>query len=246
MALPKIEVPSYELELPISKKTLKFRPFLVKEQKILLMAMESADTKSIQNAVVDILNACILTPDFPLYELPIIDVEYLFLNLRARSVSEIVENKYRCNNEIENEDGTKKNCGNTIETKINLTEIVPIVEKEVNPEVQLTDKISVKMRYPSFSIIKDSTETKDISKMTMDLIASCIEYIYDGEQFYYANETTLEEMVQFIEMLSQDQFEKMEDFFNNMPKLKKKIELKCSKCGFNHDFDMEGLQSFFA
>lgn len=246
MALPKIEVPSYELELPISKKTIKFRPFLVKEQKILLMAMESDDPKSIQNAVTDILNACILTPDFPLYDLPVIDVEFLFLNLRAKSVSEIVETKYRCNNEVDDtENGGKKECGQVLESKINLTEVAPQVEKEIDPEVKLTDKITVKMRYPSFSVIKDSADSKDISKMTMNLIASCIEYIYDGDQFYYAHETTNEEMVEFIEMLSQEQFEKMEEFFNNMPKLKKKVELKCKKCGYDHVFEMEGLQSFF-
>jgi len=245
MALPKIEVPSYELELPISKKTIKFRPFLVKEQKILLMAMESEDAKTIQNSVIDILNACILTPNFPLYEMPIIDVEYLFMHLRAKSVSEIVETKYRCNNEVDNGEGGTKACGNTIESKVNLTEITPQVETVVNPEIQLTDKITVKMRYPTFSVIKDSADTKDISKMTMDLIASCIEYIYDGEQFYYSNETTNEELVEFIEMLSQEQFEKMEEFFNNMPKLKHKVELKCKKCGFDHVFEMEGLQSFF-
>jgi hypothetical protein len=245
MALPKIEVPTYELELPISKKKIKYRPFLVKEQKILLMAMESNDAKTIQNSVIDILDACILTPDFPLNETPIIDVEYIFINLRAKSVGEIVESKYRCNNDVDDGEGGKKPCGNTIETKVNLTHIKPVVEKEVNPEIKLTDKIMVKMRYPNFSIIQDSTDTKDISKITMDLIASCIEYIFDGEQFYYANETTNEELVNFIEMLSQEQFEKMEEFFNNMPKMKQKMELKCNKCGFVHDFELEGLESFF-
>lgn len=245
MALPKIEVPSYELELPVSKKTIKFRPFLVKEQKILLMAMESDDAATVQNAVSDILNACIVTPDFPLYDMPIVDVEYLFLNLRAKSVSEIVENKYRCNNDVDDGQGGTKPCGNTIETKINLTEIKPVVDSEVNPEIQLNEKISVKMKYPNFAVIKDSANVKDVSKLTMNLIASCIEHIYDGEQFYYANETTTEELVDFIEMLSQEQFEKMENFFNSMPKLKTNVKMKCKKCGFDHNFEIEGLQNFF-
>lgn len=244
MALPKLEVPTYELELPISKKKIKFRPFLVKEQKILLMAMESNDPKTIQNAVIDILDACIVTPDFPIFEVPIIDVEYIFVNLRAKSVGEIVETKYRCSNEVDSEEG-KKECGNTIENKINLTNIKPSTEKEVNPEIKLTDKIMVKMKYPTFSVVRDSNDIKDISKLTMDLIASCIEYIFDGEQFYYANETTPEELVEFIEMLSQDQFERIEEYFNNMPKLKEKMELKCSKCGFMHNIELEGLESFF-
>lgn len=245
MALPKIEVPSYSLDLPVSKKTIKFRPFLVKEQKILLMAMESEDANTVQNAVIDILNACILTPDFPLYDIPVIDVEYLFLNLRAKSVSEVVENKYRCNNEVDDGEGGKKTCGNTIEAKLNLTEVKPVFEEEVNPEIQLNDKITVKMKYPNFSAIQDSASIKDVTKLTMNLIASCIEYIYDGEQFYYSKETTQEELIEFIEMLSQEQFERMEQFFNSMPKLKTNVKLKCKKCGFDHDFEVEGLQNFF-
>ena len=126
MALPKIDVPTFELTLPISKKKVTFRPFLVKEQKILLMAMESNDASVIQNAVIDILDACIVTPNFPIYDMPVVDVEYLFLNLRAKSVSEIVESKYRCNNEVTKEDGTTKECGTIMEAKIDLTEIKPV------------------------------------------------------------------------------------------------------------------------
>lgn len=245
MALPKLEVPSYELELPISKKVIKFRPFLVKEQKILLMAMESADNATIQNAVTDILNVCTLTENFNIYETPIIDVEYYFLNLRAKSVGEIAESKYRCHNEVTDEEGNKKECGNTIESKINLTEIKPQSDVVVNPEIHLTDKIIVKMKYPEFQIMNDSSKTKDIAEMTFNMIAGCIEYIYDGEQFYYAHETPKEELIEFIGQLNQEQFEKMEEFFNNMPKLKKKVEMTCKKCGFNHSFDVEGLENFF-
>lgn len=245
MALPKLEVPSYEITLPLSKKELKFRPFLVKEQKILLMAMESGDSKSVQNAIIDVLNTCVLTPNFDLFGTPIIDVEYLFLHLRAKSVGEVVESKYRCNNEVEDAEGNKKECGNTMESKVNLTEIVPIQDKEINPEIQLTDKIIVKMSYPQFSIMQSSVDMDNITDVTFKLIASCIEYIYDGEQFYYANETTTEELVEFIENLSQEHFEKLEEFFNNMPRMTKKVELKCKKCGYNHSFEVEGLENFF-
>jgi T4 bacteriophage base plate protein len=245
MALPKIEVPTYELELPVSKKTLKYRPFLVKEQKVLLMAMESGDAKSIQQAVADILKACNMST-VDIYTLPIIDIEYYFLNLRAKSVSEIVESKYRCNNEVDNGEGGKKECGSTMESKINLTEIRPTTDKEVDPVIVLNDKLSIKMKYPDFSIMRDSMGMKDVSSLTFNMLAGCIEYIYDGEQFYYATETTTEELVEFIEMLNQEQFEKMEEFFNSMPKLRKKVEMTCKKCGFQHSFDVEGLESFFA
>lgn len=245
MALPKIEVPTYELELPISKKTIKYRPFLVKEQKVLLMAMESGDTKTVQNAVIDVLNVCVLTPNFDIFRAPIIDVEFLFLNLRAKSVGEIVQNKYRCNNEVDDGEGGKKECGNTIETKINLTEIVPVREKEVDPEIKLNEKIVVKMKYPEFNIMRDSIDSNNITEVTFKLIASCIEYIYDGDQFYYASETPIEELIEFIENLSQEHFELLEEFFNNMPKLTKKVEMTCKKCGFPHSFEVEGLESFF-
>lgn len=245
MALPKLEVPSYEIELPVSKKTIKFRPFLVKEQKMLLMAMESADTKVLQNSVLDVLNVCVLTPNFNISNTPIIDVEYLFLNLRAKSVGELVESKYRCNNEVDDGEGGKKECGNVMESKINLTEIVPVQEKEINPEIQLTDKVVVKMKYPEFRIMQDSVNLTNITDMTFKLIANCIEYIYDGEQFYYANEVPEEEMIEFIENLSQEHFEKLEEFFNNMPKMTKKIDLTCKKCGYKHNFEVEGLENFF-
>lgn len=245
MALPKLEVPSYEVELPLSKKKVKFRPFLVKEQKILLMAMESGDPKSIQNATLDVLNTCIVTPNFEITKTPIIDIEYLFLQLRAKSVGEVVESKYRCNNEVVTEDGKTKECGNIMESKVNLTDIVPVQETVVDPEIHLTDKIIIKMKYPEFQILSDSSDLEDITAMTFKMIANCIEYIFDGEQFYYANETSEEELIEFIENLSQEQFEKMEEFFNNMPKLTKKVEMTCKKCGYNHTFNVEGLDDFF-
>lgn len=245
MALPKLEVPSYEIELPLSKKTVKFRPFLVKEQKILLMAVESGDNKTVQSSIYDVLNTCILTPDFDLFGTPVIDIEYLFLHLRAKSVGEIVESKYRCNNEVDNGEGGTKECGNIMESKVNLTEILPTQEKEMSPEIQLTDTVVVKMKYPDFSVMKDSSDMNNITELTFKLIANCIEYIYDGEQFYYAKETSEEELIEFIENLKQDMFEKLEEYFNNMPRLSKKVEMKCKKCGFEHSFDVEGLEDFF-
>ena len=240
MALPKLEVPTYELELPVSKKNLKFRPFLVKEQKALLMAMESNDAKTIQHNVREILNVCTLTEGINIDKLPIIDVEYYFINLRAKSVSEIAESRYRCNNMVE-----EKECGNIMDVKVNLTEIVPETDEVVDPVIEITDKISIKMKFPEFGLIQDSVELTNLTDITFNMIANSVEYIYDGEQFYYASETPIEEMVQFIENLNQDQFEKVENFFNNIPKLRKRIEMTCSKCGFHHNMNVEGLESFF-
>jgi hypothetical protein len=241
MALPKLEVPTYEIELPLSKKTVKFRPFLVKEQKNLLMAMESGDANSIQRIVRDILEVCTLSKGLDLDELPIIDVEYYFINLRAKSVGEMVESKYRCNNVVEG-----KECGNIMDAKVDLTDIKPVFEKEVSPEIQLTDKIVLKLRYPQFSVVKDSVAMDNITDVTFNMIANSIEYIYDGEQFFYAKETTKEDILEFLDQLNQQQFEKIEEFFDAIPKMSKKVNMTCKKCGFQHELEVEGLESFFA
>ena len=240
MALPKIDTPIYELDLPLSKKHVRFRPFLVKEQKNLLMAMESGDSKSIEQNVKQVLNNCTVTENIDIEKLPVLDVEFYFLNLRARSVGEIVENKYRCDNQV---DGSA--CGNIMETSLNLLDIKIEGVKENNDVIQLTDTISIKLKYPEFSVINKLSKLTDVSDIAFEMIADSVEYIFDGEQFYYAKETTTEELVEFIEGLNQQQFAKIEDFFANLPKLEKKIEMKCSRCGFEHKLDVEGLESFF-
>lgn len=240
MALPKIDTPIYDLELPLSKKKIRFRPFLVKEQKNLLMAMESDDKDSIEKNIKQVLSNCTLTKGVKIDNLPVVDIEFYFLNLRARSVGEVIENKYRCNNEV---DGNV--CGNIMETSLNLLEIKVEGLKENNDVIQLTDKISVKLKYPEFSVIQKVAGLENMTDVAFRMIAESIEYVYDGEQFYYSKETTADELMEFLESLNQQQFTKIEEFFANIPKLEKKIEMKCSKCGFEHVLDVEGLDSFF-
>jgi hypothetical protein len=240
MALPKIDVPTYDLELPVSKKKIRYRPFLVKEQKNLLMAMESSDSTAVQGAVRDILNNCTLTEDIDIDKLPIIDIEYYFINLRAKSVGEIVESRYKCNNEVEG-----KMCGNIMEKDIDLTQVKVQFNEDNNPEIQLTPTISVKMKYPEFGVVKDSLKFDNINQITFNMIAESIEYIYDGEQFYYGHEAQPGEMIEFVEGMNQEQFSKLEKFFENLPKLEEKINIKCSKCGFDHTIEVEGLENFF-
>jgi hypothetical protein len=240
MALPKIDTPIYDLTLPLSKKKIRFRPFLVKEQKNLLMAMESNDRESIENNIKQVLQNCTLTTKVDIEKLPVTDVEYYFLQLRARSVGEVVENKYRCDNIVEG-----KSCGNIMETSLNLLDIKVDGVKEKNDVIEITDKISIKLKYPEFSILSKLSKLTDVADITFEMIADSIEYIYDGEQFYYSHETPHEELIEFVESLNQKQFSKVEDFFANLPKLQKKIEMKCSRCGFEHKLDVEGLESFF-
>ena len=240
MALPKIDTPIYDLTLPLSKKEIRFRPFLVKEQKNLLMAMEADDKEAIEKNVKQVLINCTLTEDIDIDKLPVIDVEFYFLNLRARSVGEVIENSYRCDNEIE-----EKKCGNIMKTSLNILDIKVENNDEDKSQIQLTDNIFLKLRYPEYSLLKKMARLEDASSIAFEMIAECVEYIFDGEQYYYSNEVPIAEMIEFIENLNQQQFEKIESFFSNMPKLQRKIEIKCSRCGFDHRIDVEGLESFF-
>lgn len=240
MALPKLDIPSYEIELPISKKKIKFRPFLVKEQRNLLMALESNETSTVQQNIRDILTNCTLTENIDIDKLPIIDIEYYFINLRAKSVGEVVESRYRCNNIV-----NESECNNVLEASVNLQNIKVTQDNSINPEIKLTPKITIKLKYPEFGIVKDSLKYDDVNQITFNMIANSVEYIYDGEQFYYGHETSPEEMVQFIESLNAEQFKKIEEFFENLPKLKENINITCSKCGFHHTIEVEGLENFF-
>jgi hypothetical protein len=240
MALPKLDVPTYEIVLPVSKTKIKFRPFLVKEQRNLLMAIESNESATIQQNVKDILYNCTLTEGVDIEKLPIIDVEFYFINLRAKSVGEIVESKYKCNNMVGD-----KECGNIMETEVDLQNIVVQTNESVSPEIQLTPQITIKLKYPEFGIVQDSLKYDSIAETTFNMIAESIEYIYDGEQFYYGTEAEPGEMLEFVEGMNQEQFSKVENFFNNLPKLKKEIEIDCSKCGYHHKIEVEGLESFF-
>ena len=240
MPLPKIDTPVYDLTLPLSKKKIRYRPFIVKEQKNLLMALESDDQESIQENIKQVLTNCTLTKNVDIEELPVVDIEYFFINLRAKSVGEVVENKYRCENVVEG-----KKCNNVMEHTLNLLEIKVEGVKKDNDVIELTDKISVKMRYPKFSILKNIKDMQKMTDIAMQMIAESIEYIYDGKQFYYSNEVSVNELVEFVESLSQKQFEKIENFFRELPKLERKIEMTCSKCGFVHKFNLEGLENFF-
>lgn len=240
MALPKIDSPIFELTLPLSKKLVRFRPFLVKEQRNLMMAMEANERETIEKNIKQVLHNCTLTENIDIDNLPIIDIEYYFIQLRARSVGEVVENKYRCENKVED-----KSCGNLMEVSINLLDIKITESQESNSEVKLTDKIMIKLSYPKFSALDSVKDSKSSTDIAFEMIVNSIEHIFDGEQFYYANETTKEELTEFIESLNQEQFSRIEDFFDNLPVLNKRIEMDCKKCGFHHTIEVEGLENFF-
>jgi hypothetical protein len=241
MALPKIDAPVYELTLPLSGKQIRYRPFLVKEQRNLLMAMESDDAETIEQNIRQVLMNCTLTDKFDLDNIPLIDIEYYFLQLRARSVGEIVENKYKCNNIVQDE----QECGNIMDVNFNLLEIKVDKPEGIIDTIKLNDKLSVKLRYPQFSVVKRATNFDNMADLALELIAESIEYIHDGQQFYYAKEADPVELIEFVESLNTEQFSKIEEFFNNLPTLNKNIEMTCGKCGFEHKIKVEGLENFF-
>jgi hypothetical protein len=238
MALPKIDAPVYELDLPLSKKHIRFRPFLVKEQRNLMMALESDDKGNIEKNVRQVLHNCTLTEGIEIDDLPILDVEYYFLQLRARSVGEVVENKYKCENLVD-----EKPCGNLMESNLNLLDIKVNMPENQSDVIQLNDKLSIKLKYPEFSIL--SADISSATDLAFSMIVNSIEYIFDGEQYYYAKESSPEELTEFVESLNQQQFSKIEDFFSNLPTLNKTIQMDCNKCGFHHTIEVEGLESFF-
>jgi hypothetical protein len=239
MALPKIDTPVYELDLPLSKKHIRFRPFLVKEQRNLLMALEADDSETIQQNIRQVLANCTLTEDVDFDSLPVVDIEYYFLNLRARSVGEVIENKYKCNNVVEGQE-----CGNLMDVKVNILDI-KIENKDVKDEIQINDKIIVKLKYPQFSLVKRASNMESVTDLAFDMIVESIEWIFDGEQYYYAKEAEPAELIEFVESLNQEQFNKVEEFFINIPSLNKTVEMDCKKCGFHHEIEVEGLESFF-
>ena len=240
MALPRIDCPVFEIKLPLSNRNIKFRPFLVKEQKNLLMALEADDKQTIERNIKQILHNCTVSEDVNIESLPVVDVEYYFINLRAKSVGEIVENNYICNNEVDD-----NKCGNKMKVSIDLNTIQVDDVKPDDSLIKLTDTISIKLKYPEFSIVERLADTDNTIEAAFKVIVDSIEYIFDGDQYYYANETDPRELMEFIESLNQDQFGKLEKFFDSLPKIKKDIEIKCSKCGFDHSITVEGLENFF-
>jgi hypothetical protein len=241
--LPKIDVPVFEIKLPSNGESIKFRPFTVKEEKLFLMAYESDDTKYSVDTIIQVLNNCVLNRD-DVRELPTFDIEYLFLNIRARSVGEIVKLKYRCNNDVGTEQEPKK-CNNSVEINLNILEVEPSKDENHFNKIELSKDLGIVMKYPKMSLLRDNVDADDFN-VILELIISCIDYIYDKDNLYYAKDTTKEELTEFLDSLQSKDLEKIKDFFDTMPKLKKQIDFNCSKCNYNEKIELEGLQSFFA
>jgi DNA-directed RNA polymerase subunit M/transcription elongation factor TFIIS len=241
--LPKIDVPIYELNLISTGKKIRFRPFLVKEQKLLFMANQSDDPKDALNVVKQICKNCIVD-DIDVEALPVFDLEFIFLNLRARSVSEVINLQYKCNNKVKNEADEETVCGNLEKFDVNLLEILPTKDPKHDKKIMLSDKLGLMMKYPTFEMIAN-LKGQNENETLMELLTICIDNIFDQDNIYYTKDVTKEELEEFIDNLQQKDLEKIQEFFETAPKIKKDISFNCRKCGYKENIVVEGLQNFF-
>ncbi len=233
MALPKISVPRYDIELPSTGKTLKMRPYLVKEEKVLMIALESSDPAQITQAVRDVISVCYNLDS--LEDLTTFDIEYLFLHLRGKSVGEEMDLQMKC-----------EHCEELNPLHVNVNDI-KVTNVDNDNIVMVTDDVGLKMKWPSV----ETFGTLDVEKLNtveglMELVIECIESIFDNDAVYDAKQTSKKELVEFIENLNSEQFKKVQAFFQDMPVIEHVEEIVCSSCGEKSKVELRGLQSFFS
>ncbi len=241
MPLPKISTPTYELELPSTGKKIKYRPFLVKEEKILILALESENIKQITTSIKSILKECIQTRGVKIDSLPIFDIEYLFLNVRGKSVSEALDLVVTC------PDDNKT----TVPVKIYIDEIKVVKSPDHNNDIKLDDKLTLRLKYPSLDeFIKSnfdfSSRDEGALEQSFEIIATCIDQVYNEEESWAASDCTKKELLEWVETLNTNQFKLIESFFTTMPKLSHTLKVKNPKTKVENDVTLEGLSSFFA
>jgi hypothetical protein len=246
MALPKLAVPLYEVVCPSGLKV-SFRPFLVKEEKLLMIAMQSDETSTILNSAKTVLENCVGTVSgVDVDKLPLFDVEFLFLNLRARSIGEIVKLKYSCNQRVVNANtGATEVCGSVSEYDVNLLEIKPVFGAGHSRHVQLTDSIGVTLKYPTFKSFR-SISRKDLgTEEAFTFLAESIESVSDPDKVVFTKDEKPEDVLAFVDELNKSQVDKMDSFFETMPKIEKAIQFKCPKCQYQEEIVVKGLDNFF-
>ena len=234
MALPKLDTPTYEVKLPSTGESIKFRPFLVKEQKVLMMAQESKDTKQIINTMGELVKSCCFE-SIDIQQIPMFDIEYLFLNMRAKSVGEVISLNLLCE-----DDGETR-----VPVEINIEDIHPQITDEHTNVIQLTESISLHLRYPLLkdqAMLMNESET-DVQKV-FGMLHQCIEEIRDGDTIYYKTDMTRKDLEQFVDQLSTNQFEDILEFFNSMPKLRHIVEIENPKTKVKNTIVLEGLSDF--
>jgi hypothetical protein len=240
MALPMMAAPTYSLNIPSSGENIKYRPFLVKEEKALLIAQQSEDVSVMVDSLKQVLKGCILSK-VDIDNLATFDVEYIFTQIRAKSVGEVIELMFPCD-----EDHGEDNDKAKLKISIDLTNIDVEFPANHTNKFPLFGEVGVIMKYPSFDVMA-KMEKLDVESVDdiFDIIASCIDYIYEGDVLHYAAEQSREELLQFLNNLTNEQFGNLQKFFSDMPKMSKTVEYNCPVCGKHHSVKLEGMQSFF-
>ena len=239
MPLPKIATPTYELELPSTGQSINYRPFLVKEEKLLVLALETEDTKQITTAIKNVLKNCVLTKGIKVDQLPTFDIEFLFLNIRGKSVGEEIEVNIICPDDEETQ----------VPVTIDLDDIKVQKNDEHTNQIKLDKDLMMELKYPSLEqFIKNNFDFDDANAMdqSFDLIATCIDKIYTADEVWAAADCTKKEIKEFLEQMNSVQFKEIETFFETMPKLSHKVKVTNPKTKKKSDVVLEGLASFFA
>jgi len=240
MALPKIELPIYDLRIPSTQKEIQVRPFKVKEEKLLLMAAESADTNEVVNVTKQILNNCILTEGVEVDKLPFFDVDFLFIALRGLSIGDKIELQFTCNAIIE-----EKKCGHVYEDELDLSKCRIVKDGSISNNIELGNKLSMRMKYPTYALMKQMEAGEAVIDRKIKVIASCIDMIVNGEEVHTTKDLSKKELVDFIEELSESQFKKLEVFVDNFPYFVVDIENTCPKCKTLHSKEYRDFSAFF-
>ena len=233
MALPQLNTATYELELPSTGKTIKYRPFLVKEQKILMLAQESEDDKQVERAFSEIISSCTFEKLNP-YEMPLFDIEYIFLKLRGKSVGDKITLNILCPDDEETR----------VDVDINLEDVGVLTSDDHTNEVELTKDIKIIMKYPTLSDMTGFSEKGEVLSI-FEMIKNCIQEIHSGEEIYNSVDISSKELDEFIGNMSTQNFEELGKFFETMPKLQHVIKVKNPKTKKTGEITIEGMQSFF-
>ena len=241
MKLPTISTPIYEVSLLSRKEPVKFRPFLVREQKLMLMAAEAKSQAESTSAIKQIAKNCILDEDLDIDNLPLVDLELLFLNFRARSMGEVISTYFKCKNIVE-----EKECGMVVEIPVNLLE-VPVVNSDVDKRIMVSENVGIQLKIPTFEIVNKLINEENDQDPESDFKAAAmnIDYIFDENGVYKSEEASMEDLLNFIYSLPPEKYNLIEKFFERIPTIRKKLQQRCPKCSYEHKFVLEGLNDFF-
>lgn len=239
MTLPTIDVPTYDLTIPSTKKVIKVRPFTVKEEKLLLIALESKDAEEIIKTVKQVINNCIISGEVDINKSPFFDIDYIFIFLRAKSIGSSVEVKMTCNNEV---DGNI--CGNSFTSEMNISNCEIITDDDVKDNIKLDGSKGVKMKYPNYTQMKHIELGNEVDAKINTVINS-IDHIYDKDQIYSSKDYSKTELKHFVESMTEEKFRKLEAFVDNFPTFAVVLEKKCNKCGFEHKVRYTDFYDFF-